>query len=124
LRPSHLETPAHGCAFASLTPEIAGHSDPTRAALTDKYGEYINLIMTHLPGSADPLARRRRALAIFTMMMGTIQLARAVSDKALFHEILESGTAAVLDSARMPDPSPPNARATERTRLRAGRKEA
>jgi TetR/AcrR family transcriptional regulator, transcriptional repressor for nem operon len=45
LRPLHVDAPASGCAFAALTPEIARHSRSTRAAFTQKYGEYVELIM-------------------------------------------------------------------------------
>jgi TetR/AcrR family transcriptional repressor of nem operon len=116
LRPWHVDTPARGCAFAALTSEIARQSRPIRAAFTQKYIEFI---MAHLVDSAGATTRRRRALAIFTIMMGTVQFARAVSEKRLSDEILESGIAAALELAQAPNLPQAKARAKTAPRRRA-----
>ena len=67
----------------------------TRDAFTEKLSLFIELITTQIrEGSADE--RRRRAIAIYGMMVGTLQIARAVSDRKLSDEILESGVSAAL----------------------------
>jgi TetR/AcrR family transcriptional regulator, transcriptional repressor for nem operon len=119
LHPRHVDTPARGCAFAALTSEIARQSRPTRAAFTQKYGEYIELIMAQLVDSAGATMRRRRALAIFTIMMGTVQFARAVSEKRLSDEILESGIGAAFELAQAPNLPQAKARAKTAPRRRA-----
>ena len=48
-----------------------------------------------LPGGS-PGARRKKAIAVYGMMVGTLQLARAVNDKRLSDEILEGGMSAAL----------------------------
>jgi TetR/AcrR family transcriptional repressor of nem operon len=95
LSPRHRDRPSGGCPTAALVAEIARHPKPTRDAFTDKVTEFIALIATQVRnGSAD--ARRRKAAAIYGMMVGTLQLARAVNDKRLSDEILESGVSAAL----------------------------
>jgi TetR/AcrR family transcriptional regulator, transcriptional repressor for nem operon len=51
----------------------------------------------------DHAARRRAAIAIFGMMMGTLQLARVVPDRQLSDQILASGIDAALALGRGAD---------------------
>ena len=44
----------------------------------------------------DPQSARGRALALFTMMVGTLQLSRALADRRFADEILEQGLANAL----------------------------
>jgi TetR/AcrR family transcriptional regulator, transcriptional repressor for nem operon len=91
----HRDNPGRGCPTAALVAEIARHPRTTRDAFTGKVSEFIDLIATQLrTGSAS--ARRRNAVAIYGMMVGTLQLARAVNDRRLSDEILESGVSAAL----------------------------
>jgi TetR/AcrR family transcriptional regulator, transcriptional repressor for nem operon len=98
LRPAHRDAPARGCAFAALTSEIARRSPATRAAFTREFEAHIDLIAGCLP-AGDACASRRAAIAIFSLMMGALQLARAVADKDLSDRILESGVEAALTLA-------------------------
>ena len=50
----------------------------------------VDVIATHL-SPRDPSAARTRALGLFTLLVATLQLARAVSDRKLSDDILESG---------------------------------
>jgi TetR/AcrR family transcriptional regulator, transcriptional repressor for nem operon len=91
----HRDNPGGGCPTAALVAEIARHPRATRDAFTDKVSAFVPLIATQLPaGSA--ATRRRNAIAIYGMMVGTLQLARAVNDKLLSDEILQSGVSAAL----------------------------
>jgi TetR/AcrR family transcriptional regulator, transcriptional repressor for nem operon len=45
---------------------------------------------------ADQRARQKAAIGIFSMMMGALQLARAVADKKLSDQILQSGVEVAL----------------------------
>jgi len=99
LSPRHRDHPGRGCPTAALVAEIARHPKATRNAFTDKVSTFISLIATQLhAGSA--AARRRNAVAIYGIMVGTLQLARAVNDKSLSDEILQSGVTAALALAR------------------------
>ena len=99
LRPIHRDTPGKGCAFASLSAEIARHPHATRAAFTREFEAHIALIAEQLP-TGEQSVRRGTAIEIFSVMMGALQLARAVTDKQLSDQILESGTNAALTLAR------------------------
>ena len=50
----------------------------------------VDVIATHL-SPHDPSAARTRAIGLFTLLVATLQLARAVSDRKLSDDILESG---------------------------------
>ena len=92
---SHRDHPSRGCPTAALVAEVARHPKTTRDAFTEKVSTFIPLIATQIPaGSAS--ARRRDAVAIYGMMVGALQLSRAVNDKQLSDEILESAVAAAL----------------------------
>jgi TetR/AcrR family transcriptional regulator, transcriptional repressor for nem operon len=95
----HRENPERGCAAASLAPEIARYSRQTRAAFENKIRGLIEVIAAQLSGS-DEDARRQRAIAIFALLMGALQLSRAVADQKLSDTILKSGVDAALTLGR------------------------
>lgn len=95
LSPRHRDDPGRGCPTAAMVAEIARHPKKTRDAFTGKIGAFIDLIAAQVAGSS-PRARRKTAIAIYGMMVGTLQLARAVNDKRLSDDILEGGVAAAL----------------------------
>jgi TetR/AcrR family transcriptional repressor of nem operon len=91
----HRDRPSGGCPTAALVAEVARHPKATRDAFTGKVSAFITLIATQIrAGSASE--RRRHAIAIYGMMVGALQLARAVNDRQLSDEILESGVSAAL----------------------------
>jgi TetR/AcrR family transcriptional regulator, transcriptional repressor for nem operon len=95
LSPKHRDGAGRGCPTAALVAEIARHPKTTRDAFTAKVSRFVELIAAQLQvGSASE--RRRNALAIYGMMVGSLQLARAVNDKPFSDEILESGVSAAL----------------------------
>ena len=95
LSPRHRDRPDDGCPTAALVAEVARHPKATRDAFTAKVSTFIELIATQISaGSAE--ARRRNAVAIYGMMVGTLQLARAVNDRHLSDEILQGGVTAAL----------------------------
>jgi TetR/AcrR family transcriptional regulator, transcriptional repressor for nem operon len=98
----HIARPDQGCAFAALIPEMARSSRSTRTAVAQKLEDFFDLIAEHLPGN-DLQARRRRAVALFGMMMGTLQLARAVPSGQQSSQILEDGIEAALALAKVPE---------------------
>lgn len=95
LNPGHRDRPSGGCPTAALVAEVARHPKATRDAFTEKVSTFIELITTQIRnGSTDE--RRRRAIAVYGMMVGTLQIARAVNDRKLSDEILESGVSGAL----------------------------
>lgn len=90
LSQNHRDNPGQGCPTSALVAEIARHPKATRDAFTDKVDDVIELIAAALDAETEA-ERRRKAVAIYALMVGTLQLARAVNDKRLSGEILQSG---------------------------------
>jgi TetR/AcrR family transcriptional regulator, transcriptional repressor for nem operon len=102
LNREHVGDSEGGCPSAALLPEIARQSKLTRKAYEDGLLAYLSKLGEHLP-EADSNASTRRAIAIFSVMVGALQIARAVQDKALAEDILEAGTEAAMTLARSHD---------------------
>ena len=103
LNRSHLEDPAVGCPSAALLPEIARQAMPTRQIYEEGLRRYVSTLATLLP-DAESATSGRRATAIFALMVGTLQLARAVPDATQAEQILEGGVEAALRLAEAPSP--------------------
>jgi AcrR family transcriptional regulator len=95
LNKSHLAGCEEGCPSAALLPEIGRQSESTRKMYEQAYRTYVEGLAKLLPdpGSAKS---RRQAATIFGLMVGTMQIARAVSDSQLAGGILEDGVQAAL----------------------------
>lgn len=100
----HLEAPENGCPSAALLPEIARQPDSTRKAYEEGLRSYVSLLANLLP-DADTVDAQRRATAIFALMVGTLEFARAVPDPVKAQQILEGGIDAVLILANAPSAS-------------------
>jgi TetR/AcrR family transcriptional repressor of nem operon len=103
LNRAHLEDPAVGCPSAALLPEIARQALPTRQTYEEGLQSYVSTLAALLP-DADSTSSVRRATAIFGLMVGTLQLARAVPDSTQAEQILEGGVEAALRLAETPSP--------------------
>ncbi|MCW2225549.1 AcrR family transcriptional regulator [Bradyrhizobium japonicum] len=103
LNRAHLEDPTGGCPSAALLPEIARQPPSTRKDYEKGLRSYVATLATLL-SDADAAASRRRATAIFGLMVGTLQFARAVPNAAQAEQILEGGVEAALHLARVPSP--------------------
>jgi AcrR family transcriptional regulator len=91
----HRDGAGSGCPTAALVAEIARHPKKTRDAFTEKVSEFIPLMAAQIQG--DTMEQRKRAaIAVYGLMVGALQLARAVSDKELSDEILESAVDTAL----------------------------
>jgi AcrR family transcriptional regulator len=99
LNKAHVEGCEQGCPSAALLPEISRQGKLTKRAYEQGLSDYIAHLAELLPGSS-PAEKQRRATAIFSLMVGTLQIARAVSDPALADEILEGGLQAALKLAK------------------------
>jgi TetR/AcrR family transcriptional regulator, transcriptional repressor for nem operon len=90
LSPHHRDDPSTGCPSAALLDEIGRCDDAVRDSYTEGMQSIVHVITAHL-SPHDPSAGRTRALGLFTVLVATLQLARAVSDRELSDDILESG---------------------------------
>lgn len=106
LSPSHRDGPGQGCFTAALAAEIARHPEPTRAAFTRAVERTLGRIAAELPDDVPTEERERKAAAIYGVMVGSLQLARAVTDRALSDRILAGGLEAALALAGKPVSDP------------------
>lgn len=91
----HRDHAGAGCPTAALVAEIARHPKATREAFTGKMSDLIALMAEQIrQGSAEE--RRRKAIAVYAIMVGALQLSRAVSDRRLSDEILENAVEAAV----------------------------
>ena len=91
----HRDRAGTGCPTAALVVEIARHPKATRDAFTAKVADIIPLMAAQIAqGSAGE--RRRKAIAIYSTMVGALQLSRAVNDRQLSEEILENAVEAAV----------------------------
>jgi TetR/AcrR family transcriptional regulator, transcriptional repressor for nem operon len=95
LSPQHRDQSADGCPSAALLDEIARRPAATRQVFTAELMGVIDDIAARLdPTDAD--APRTDVLTIFGMMIGTVQLARALTDRDLSDQLLARGVETAL----------------------------
>ncbi len=90
LSPQHRDNPGTGCPSAALLDEIGRCATATKHAYTDGTRAMVDEIAARLAPD-DPQSARGKTLGLFTMMVGTMQLSRALSDPRFADEVLEQG---------------------------------
>src|SRR3954471_6593407 len=103
LSPGHRDQCADGCPSAALIDEIVRRPAATRRGFSDERAGTMDDIASRL-GPANVEAARTEALALFGFMLGTLQLARALTDRELSDQLLARSVETALklldDSAR------------------------
>ncbi len=95
LSPQHRDQCADGCPSAALLDEIARRPATTRQVFTDELMGVTHDVASRLdPTHAE--ASRTDALTLFGLMVGTLQLARALTDRALSDRLLDRGVETAL----------------------------
>lgn len=90
LSPEHRDNPEEGCPSAALLDEIGRCAEPTKQAYTDSVLAFIDDIAARL-APHDPRSARTKTLSVYALMIGTLQLSRALADRQLADDILEQG---------------------------------
>jgi TetR/AcrR family transcriptional regulator, transcriptional repressor for nem operon len=110
LSAEHRDDPDGGCPSAALLDEIGRSSDETRSAYTEGLLVVIDDIAARLAPD-DPLSARTRTLSVFALMVGTLQVSRALADRTLADQVLEQGIqnalALLAPRTQTEGPSPP-----------------
>ena len=95
LSPQHRDQCADGCPSAALLDEIARRPAATRQVFTDELMGVIDDIASRLDRT-DVEVARKDALTVFGLMVGTLQLARALTDRDLSDQLLAHGVETAL----------------------------
>ena len=95
LSPQHRDHPDTGCPSAALLDEIGRCPKTTKRAYTSGARAIVDEIAARLAPDA-PQSAHGQSLALFTMMVGTMQLSRAFADSRFADEVLEHGIANAL----------------------------
>ena len=86
----HRDNPDDGCPSAALLDETGRSTDATKQAYTDGVLVIVDDIAARLAPD-DPQSARVKTLSVFAMMVGTLQLSRALADPQLADEVLDQG---------------------------------
>jgi TetR/AcrR family transcriptional regulator, transcriptional repressor for nem operon len=100
LSTEHRDDPEHGCPSAALLDEIGRCGEATKHAYTHGILKLVDEIAPVLAPS-DPHSARAETLSLFALLIGTLQLSRALADRRLADEILQRGIDNAL--ALLPD---------------------
>ena len=92
LSPAHRDDLAGGCPSAALLDEIGRCDVAVREAYTEGASAMIQAIARHLD-DGDPQRTGERAVGLFSLLVGSLQAARAVTDPELSDRILASAYA-------------------------------
>src|SRR5688572_19444539 len=95
LSPQHRDQCADGCPSAALLDEIVRRPAATKRVFTDELTRSIDDIASRLDPT-DVEAARTDALTLFGLMVGTLQLARALTDLELSNQLLARGVETAL----------------------------
>jgi TetR/AcrR family transcriptional regulator, transcriptional repressor for nem operon len=95
LSPRHRDQCADGCPSAALLDEIVRRPAATKRVFTDELTGTMDDIASRLDPT-DVEAARTDALALFGFMVGTLQLARALTDRDLSDQLLARGLETAL----------------------------
>lgn len=92
LSEGHRDHPDSGCPSAALLPEISRQEPSTRHVYTESVKRILDAVEPHLSSIPKGPKAREIAIAIMGLLIGTLQLARAVNDPSLSEDILAAGT--------------------------------
>ncbi len=95
LSPQHRDECADGCVSAALLDEVVRRPAATREVFTDELlGIADDIAARMAPTNAE--AAQTDALTLVGMLIGTLQLARALSDRDVSDQLLERGVETAL----------------------------
>ena len=97
LRPEMCERPEHGCPLATLGPELVRVGKRMKPQIVAELLNYKSSMVPFMPGRRT--AEKERAFfAIFSTMIGAIEIARLLPDPAIRERVLENARDFLLNS--------------------------
>ena len=97
LSAAHRDEPEDGCPVAALGSEIARGDERTRAAATQGFLKFVEIIASQF-GKTRPDLARRRALVAAATMIGALTMSRIVTDSELSADILREAERQLINS--------------------------
>lgn len=97
LRPEMCERPEHGCPLAALAPELARVDRRMKPQIVAELVNYKNRMVPLMPGRRT-IDKERAFFAIFSTMVGAIEIARLLPDPAIQEKVLGSARDFLLRS--------------------------
>jgi AcrR family transcriptional regulator len=92
LSEQHRDHPDSGCSAAALLPEISRQARPARRVYTQSVKRLLHAVEKQLPDMPKGPKAREIAIGTLGLLIGTLQMARAVDDPSLSKDILAAGT--------------------------------
>ncbi len=92
LSEQHRDHPDSGCPAAALLPEISRQELTTRHSYTESVRRLLNAVEKQLPNIPKGPKGREIAIGLFGLLVGALQLSRAVDDPSFSKAILTAGT--------------------------------
>jgi AcrR family transcriptional regulator len=92
LSEQHRDHPESGCPSAALLPEISRQEPDTRHVYTESVKRLLIAVEKQLSDMPRGLKAKEIAIGTLGLLIGTLQLARAVDDPSLSNDILAAGT--------------------------------
>ena len=89
LSAEHCMDVQNGCPMAALSAEVARQPKAVRMAFDQAIGKFISQVVPFVPGKSVK-ERETKARVLFSGMVGTLTMARAISDTAAREELLRS----------------------------------
>ena len=97
LRPEMCDYPEYGCPLAALAPELARVDKRMKPQIVAELVNYKNRMVPFMPGRRT-VDKERAFFAIFSTMMGAIEIARMLPDPTVREKVLESAREFLLRS--------------------------
>ena len=97
LRPEMCEDPGHGCPLATLAPELARVDKRMKPQIVAELVTYKSRMMPFMPGRRS-VDKEHAFFAMFSTMIGAIEIARLLPDPALREKVLGSARDFLLRS--------------------------
>ena len=97
LRPEMCEHPERGCPLAALAPELARVDKQMKPQIVTELVNYKSRMVPFMPGRR-MVDKERAFFAIFSTMMGAIEIARMLPDPAIRGKVLGSARDFLLRS--------------------------
>lgn len=91
----HRDNPGRGCVLASLSSDVQRSSKGARNVYTRRFKRYIREINELMRGDGD----EEKAMALLSLMAGSVIISRALSDEALAKSVLDASLKLASEAA-------------------------